>query len=375
MTTRAAWSRLLGGCLVAAAVTLLGPVSVAADTLHDANDPTYNPSSAALAGAGGGTATPAAPGTIPISWEFKRFYDRSGGVPIFGYAISMPVLENGLRVQYFERQRLEHHPEKAGTAYEVELGRLGADEAARRGLLETAPFAPQPGGSAPGCDYFAETGHWLCNGFRHYWKSHGVELGDPGVSFRESLALFGYPISEEFVENGVTVQYFERARFEYHPGTGAAHDTLLGLVGYPAWAAAEPTAVAAPLQAPPVGELIKEEALRHLGAPYVWGGTTPAGFDCSGFVYYVVNQVLGGGFPRNMDAQVASGVPVDPKDLHPGDLVFQQNTYQWGLSHAGIYIGDGKFIHASMPGVGVTISDLWDGYWGPRFYAARRVGV
>ena len=112
----------MGGCLVAAAVTLLGPVSVAADTLHDANDPTYNPSSAALAGAGGGTATPAAPGTIPISWEFKRFYDRSGGVPIFGYAISMPVLENGLRVQYFERQRLEHHPEKAGTAYEVELG-------------------------------------------------------------------------------------------------------------------------------------------------------------------------------------------------------------------------------------------------------------
>ncbi|MCL6636055.1 MAG: C40 family peptidase, partial [Peptococcaceae bacterium] len=67
-------------------------------------------------------------------------------------------------------------------------------------------------------------------------------------------------------------------------------------------------------------------------------------------------------------------VYVDPKNLQPGDLVFFQNTYQWGLSHAGIYIGNGKFIHAENESTGVTISDMWDGYWGPRFYTARRVG-
>ncbi len=122
-----------------------------------------------------------------------------------------------------------------------------------------------------------------------------------------------------------------------------------------------------------IGQQIASEAMNYLGYPYVWAGTTPSGFDCSGFVYYVVNQVLGGGFPRDMASQVASGTYVDANDLQPGDLVFQQNTYTWGLSHVGIYIGNGQFISAANESVGVTISNLWDSYWGPRYYTARRI--
>jgi uncharacterized protein YraI len=122
-----------------------------------------------------------------------------------------------------------------------------------------------------------------------------------------------------------------------------------------------------------VGQQIVNVAMQFQGYPYVWGGTTPSGFDCSGFLYYVVNQVTGGGFPRAMEAQVNRGAYVPADQLQPGDLVFQQNTYQWGLSHAGIYIGNGQFIHASTPGSGVIISNLWDSYWGQRYYTARRI--
>ncbi len=130
-----------------------------------------------------------------------------------------------------------------------------------------------------------------------------------------------------------------------------------------------------PAPASGIGEQIVATAMQYLGYPYLWGGTTPAGFDCSGFVYYVVNQVTGGGFPRSLEAQAVSGVYVDPSNLQPGDLVFFQNTYTWGLSHNGIYIGNGQFIHSSNETTGVIISNLWDGYWGPRFYTARRLGT
>ncbi len=133
----------------------------------------------------------------------------------------------------------------------------------------------------------------------------------------------------------------------------------------------EPTAPPAPSA---IGERIVATAMQYLGKPYVWGGTGPDGFDCSGFVYFVLNQVLGGGFPRSLEAQAVSGVAVDPDHLQPGDLVFFQNTYKWGLSHVGIYIGNGRFIHAENYATGVTISDVWGSYYGPRFYAARRIG-
>ncbi len=174
-----------------------------------------------------------------LAFGFKQFWERSGGLMVFGYPLTEefdelnPDLGKNRTVQYFERQRFEFHPELRGTPYEVQLGRLGVQDAQRRGLLGTAPFRPLDASTDTDCDYFPETGHRLCASFRAYWRSHGLEFGDPGVSFRESLALFGYPISEEFTDpaSGLTVQYFERARFEYHPENPEPYRVLLGLLG------------------------------------------------------------------------------------------------------------------------------------------------
>ncbi|MCX7622719.1 MAG: glycosyl hydrolase family 18 protein, partial [Thermomicrobium sp.] len=133
-----------------------------------------------------------------LSFGFKAFWERSGGLPVFGYPLTEefseinPDLGKPFTVQYFERQRFEYHPELAGTPYEVQLGRLGFEDAQRRGLLGTPPFRPVAADTAgDDCLYFDETGHTLCGAFLAYWQSHGLEFGDPGVSFRESLALFG----------------------------------------------------------------------------------------------------------------------------------------------------------------------------------------
>ena len=123
-----------------------------------------------------------------------------------------------------------------------------------------------------------------------------------------------------------------------------------------------------------VGAAIVNEGLRYVGLPYVWGGTTPAGFDCSGFTWYVLNNILGdGAVSRSLDVQAVSGYYVSQADLQQGDLVFFQNTYKWGLSHVGIYIGGGQFVHAGSERTGVLVSDLQDSYWGPRYYTGRRL--
>ncbi len=176
-----------------------------------------------------------------LSFGFKTFWNQSGGLPVFGYPLTEEFSEqnpdNGktYTVQYFERQRFEYHPEHRLTPYETELGRLGAADAEQRGLLKSSAFQPLPAGTGSNahCTFVRETGHRLCGGFRSYWQSHGLEFNDPGISYRESLALFGYPISEEFTdpETGLVTQYFERARFEYHPDNAAPYDILLGRLG------------------------------------------------------------------------------------------------------------------------------------------------
>lgn len=176
-----------------------------------------------------------------LGGEFQQFWSQSGGVPVFGFTLTEEFTELNAdtgelyRVQYLERQRFEHHPDLAGTPYEVLIGRLGVAAAERRGLLETEPFQPiagNPGGDD--CAFFSETGHSLCGRFLDYWQRHGLDMGDDGVSYRESVALFGYPISEVFVdpETGYESQYFERAIFEYHPEhAGTEFEVLLVRLG------------------------------------------------------------------------------------------------------------------------------------------------
>ncbi len=111
-------------------------------------------------------------------------------------------------------------------------------------------------------------------------------------------------------------------------------------------------------------------AMRFGGVPYVWGGATPTGFDCSGFVQYVFGQI-GVNLPRTADVQYELGRKILQPDLQPGDLVFFE-TYEPGPSHNGIYIGDGKFIAANS-GTGVAVAALSDSYWSGRYLGARRL--
>lgn len=112
-------------------------------------------------------------------------------------------------------------------------------------------------------------------------------------------------------------------------------------------------------------------AKKYIGVPYLWGGTTPKGFDCSGFVQYVLKQ-HGISIPRTTTEQYTVGKYVSKSNLKPGDLVFLQNTYREGISHVGIYVGDGKMIHASSS-KGVVISDLSTSYYVKHYYGARRI--
>jgi hypothetical protein len=167
-----------------------------------------------------------------LIFGFKGYWERNGGLAIYGYPITEEFREvnpadgEEYTVQYFQRARFEYHPEHKGTPYEVELGLLGRQLTA--GREDEAPFQRLSGlTDTPQRRFFAATGHTLAGGFRLYWERNG------------GLAQFGYPTSEEFTEvnpadgKSYTVQYFERARFEYHPEhKGTPYEVELGLLGW-----------------------------------------------------------------------------------------------------------------------------------------------
>lgn len=119
------------------------------------------------------------------------------------------------------------------------------------------------------------------------------------------------------------------------------------------------------------GNKIVATAKQYLGVPYKWGGTDPSGFDCSGFVYYVL-RCNGINVSRTQVPMYSEGTPVSKANLQPGDLVFFQNTYKAGLSHVGIYVGDGQFIHAPSSGRVVSYADLNSDYYTAHYYGAAR---
>ena len=161
---------------------------------------------------------------VTLAGEFIHFYDENGGLAQFGYPISEARTERGYLVQWTERQRLEYHPENAGTPFEVLLGLLGREltegfdgprfqaagvnfESARQQL------SPVQG------HLFTETGQSVAGDFYRYWEAHG------------GVRVFGYPISNEFTSDGLRVQWFERARFERHPENPESTRILLGHLG------------------------------------------------------------------------------------------------------------------------------------------------
>ncbi len=120
------------------------------------------------------------------------------------------------------------------------------------------------------------------------------------------------------------------------------------------------------------GGRIVAAAKQYLGVPYVYGGTSPSGFDCSGFVYYVYRQ-CGYSITRTATAQNGNGRYVSRDSLQPGDIIIFYNSAMSAIGHAGIYIGDGQFIHASSGSGSVVISSLSNSYYNTHYYSARRV--
>jgi len=212
-----------------------------------------------LKAAPGGSLGP--PSSLPfyVAAPFLAYWRTHGGLAILGYPLSREVTEQladgkTYTVQYFERVRMEYHPENAAPD-DVLLGQLG------RALHPADP----PAAPLPGARFFPATGHNLRTGFRDYWEANG------------GLAQFGYPLTEEFTErladgNAYTVQYFERARFEWHPENADPADrVLLGQLGRQSYTAgAEPPVIQSPASGycpVAVGEVATVRAVRSFTSP------------------------------------------------------------------------------------------------------------
>ncbi|HLK58639.1 MAG TPA: C40 family peptidase [Chthonomonadaceae bacterium] len=123
------------------------------------------------------------------------------------------------------------------------------------------------------------------------------------------------------------------------------------------------------------GDQLARSALSYRGAPYRFGGrSSQTGFDCSGLVQAVCAK-WGIYLPRAANAQYSMGKPVSKENLQPGDLVFFANTYKSGISHVGIYIGNGEFIHACGSGKGVIVTRLDEDYHKKHYAGARRLDL
>lgn len=192
-------------------------------------------------------------------------------------------------------------------------------------------------------------------------------VGDEGSQVAEiqaALARQGYDVAADGAFGPAT----EAAVKSYQKARGLESDGMVGSMTYQSLMGRAMPQVSRGSNA--IARRIISSSLNYVGTPYVFGGTTPRGFDCSGFTRYVFNQA-GISLPRTADAQYTLGTPISKSNLRPGDLVFF-STYAYGASHVGIYMGNGKFINASSSR-GVVVDSLNSSYWSSTYIGARRV--
>lgn len=176
-----------------------------------------------------------------ISGPIRAYWEQNGGLAVFGLPIGPQqemVGEDGQarQTQWFERHRLELHPEN-DPPYNVLLGRIGVERLAQQGRdWRTFPPLDPVNADAESCAFFAETEHIVCDEFLTAFRSYGLNFPNtPGITREESLALFGLPISQVMTETiegqEYQVQWFERARFELHPQNDPPFNVLFGRLG------------------------------------------------------------------------------------------------------------------------------------------------
>lgn len=150
---------------------------------------------------------------------FKRFWTTNGGAAVLGAPVTGVFFDSstGYVSQGFEYVLLEHHPRRLKSENRIQLRLLGTIHARWHAPAEMVQ--PEEGKQPEVCRHFKATDADVCGLILEYWMANGLNLGDPGVSYRESLALFGYPVGEQFTDpdSGWVVQYFQRARLEYQP--------------------------------------------------------------------------------------------------------------------------------------------------------------
>lgn len=268
-----------------------------------------------------------------IAGRFREYWEQNGGLAVFGYPITPATQERTAEgqflTQYFERNRFELHPEKP-RPYDILLGRLGDDRLRQQGRN----WRDYPAGQrTDGCLWFEETRHSLCNladgfAFKRYWEQHG--LLDPALNgFQRSLALFGAPLSEVTVETNaagdtVFTQWFERARFEYHPDKPQEFQVLLGLLG-----SETRTTTSPPPPAPPS----PERPAACAGVPEPTNATLP---DCIrygetfmiGLYGFEPNQQVSIRLTREQGVAIGTAQSVQADPLGNVQLVVSTANYQ-----------------------------------------------
>lgn len=194
------------------------------------------------------------------------------------------------------------------------------------------------------------------------------EAGDEGpevAELQQRLLQLGYKLSGA---DGIFGTETTAAVKQYQKDIGAEVDGVVGEQTYQSLFK-KPLPVSRSGSSA-IARSIINRAFKYIGVPYVFGGTTPWGFDCSGFTQYVFAEV-GIHLPRTADSQFYGGKKISANNLRAGDLVFFE-TYEPGPSHVGIYIGNGKFIHAGSS-TGIAVSGIFDYYWGDRYLGACRI--
>jgi len=331
-----------------------------------------------------------------VSGAFLDFWERNGGLYVFGYPISDELMDvstdgDSYLTQYFERAIFEYHPENAGTRYEVLLRLLGVIVTKGRYFDP----APPPLSDTPGRRHFPHYGgHSLSGVFLSYWRKNG------------GLPVFGYPLSEQFDEVSPTdghtylVQYFERNRFEYHPElAGTPYEVLLGLLGSEYLAAKQsgkglvfepvatptPTPTPVPVPLPPAGAMgygfcvhstngnldslldqVQQAGFNWIRQQVHWRDIEPGkGAYNWGFLDQIVDQAQRHGVrvlfsivwsPPWATKDGSSGMPDDPNDF--GDLVAAMaarykgkglayeiwNEENYAVENAGYVAGAGRYV-------------------------------